>query len=93
MINGILDDLETAQLKSDYVSGKGRDWLANKYGISVSGVYKHLKGFQKIQRFALTPQQMIDVLSMTEETHAELGRRFKVSHETIKKIRKRGHDQ
>ena len=84
-----LDELKS--LRVEYYNGTSVVMLAEKFGVSTPSIYNYLKDSPKRNHRKLTPTDVVLILSESPELSTRgIAKKYNVSHETIRRIRKGG---
>tara|TARA_R100000951_G_scaffold94307_3_gene83028 strand:+ start:3133 stop:3411 length:279 start_codon:yes stop_codon:yes gene_type:complete len=82
---------QVKEMKIKYYNGDSVEILGNLFDLSVASVYNYLKDSPSRPHRKLTTDQVIEILATTpDQSHRQVAKRFGVSHETIRKVRKKG---
>lgn len=86
-----LDPDQIKELKVLYYEGMSTNRLSERFRVSVASVYNYLGKGPKRGRHKLNPRDVINILAEPEnKSLRELGMKYGVSHEMIRKIRSEG---
>jgi hypothetical protein len=82
----ITDDI-IKEIKLAYYSGTPVSEISRQWGLTRGGIYYHLRDAPKRSHHRLTNTQVIEIIT-SDETLRALSKRYGVSYETIRRIKK-----
>ena len=86
-----LTDDQVKGLKINYYKGASVVDLASQYKLSTATIYNYLKGGPSRKHRKLTTAQVLSIIAEPQELSSrKLKEKYKVSHETIRRIRRGG---